>query len=212
MAVADPVGGGTNYVYLFKTPAVSDQSAGKDYVDYDFNLTGLANGETLLEDYGYYNSPNPEDSTVKTANYELHSTDRWMEDEMRISTAGASATDILDREAVSAGGLGGCGRGEYTFSGNWDMDVNPGNDRPDDDDEGTYLAIIDGPVRAVRSYMGANSGALRRVHPQVLRRPRGQVDSRAGPSDSRHVRLDRLLGVRDRHDLSRPGQPGRLLG
>ena len=122
--------GGNNYVYLFKTPAVSDQSAGKDYVDYDFNLTGLANGETLLEDYGHYNSPNPEDSTVKTANYELHSTDRWMEDEMRISTAGASATDILDREAVSAGGLGGCGRSEYTFSGNWDMDVNPGNDRP----------------------------------------------------------------------------------
>lgn len=160
VAVEDPVGGGMNYVYLFKAPAVADQSAGKDYVDYDFNLTGLADGETMLEDYGYFNSPNPEDSTVKTANYELHSTDRWMEDEMKISTAGASATDILDREAVSAGGLGGCGRSEYTFSGNWAMDVNPGNDRPDDDDEGTYLAIIDGPVRAVRSYMGANSGVF----------------------------------------------------
>ena len=158
VAVEDPVGGGRSFVYLVKAPLKGFQSAGKDYVDYDFNLTGLANGETLLEDYGHFNSPNPEDSTVKTANYELHSTDRWMEDEMKISTAGASATDILDREAVSAGGLGGCGRSEYTFSGNWDLDVNPGNDRPDDDDEGSYLAIIDGPVRAIRSYIGANSG------------------------------------------------------
>ncbi len=148
--VVDPIDTSVAQVYLFKSDGSLDPSAGKDYVDYDFNLTNLGPGETLIDDYGFSNSNNPEDSTVSTANYTLHSTDRWMEDEIKIKAGGASDTDILDREAASAGGLGGCGRSEYTFSGNWN--------RGSDNDEGTILAIKDGPVRAIRDYMGANSG------------------------------------------------------
>jgi hypothetical protein len=148
--VGDPNGGGTGVVYLFVSSKPADQSGGKDYVRYDFKLTRFTPGMTLIDDYGFSNSNNPEDSTVTTENYELHSTDRWMEDELRITTGGATGADILDREAVSAGGLGKCSRSEYTFSGNWN--------RGSDNDEGSIVAIKDGPVRAIRSYVGANSG------------------------------------------------------
>jgi hypothetical protein len=154
--VADPVGGGDAYVYLFKSSGALDQSAGKDYVDYSFKLTGLTGSQTLKDDYGYISQFNPEDSTVKTADYELHSIDRWMEDEMKITMGNSTGVDILDREVAQATKTG-CGRSEYTFSGRWLQDNNSGNDG-DTDNEGTYIAVIDGPVRAIRSYMGANSG------------------------------------------------------
>ncbi len=150
VVVTDPVGGGSAYVYLFKATGKADPAAGRDYVEYDFKLTRFGAEDTLIDDYGFSNSNNPEDSTVTTDSYRLHSTDRWNEDEIRITAGGAPGTDILDREAASAGGLGGCGRSEYTFSGNWD--------RGSDNDEGTIVMVKDGPVRAIRSYMGANSG------------------------------------------------------
>ncbi|HNC04895.1 MAG TPA: hypothetical protein PLS38_01175 [Solirubrobacterales bacterium] len=155
--VSDPVGGGNAWVYLFRSiNRKFDPSAGKDYVDYDFKLTGLTGGQTLLNDYGYFSQFNPEDSTVKTDDYELHSYDRWMEDELKIRAGNANGTDILDREVAQAG-RGSCGRSEYTFSGRWGQDSTSGNDNSTDN-EGTYVAVIDGPVRAIRSYMGANSG------------------------------------------------------
>ena len=40
--MSDPVGGGNAWVYLFRSiNRKFDPSAGKDYVDYDFKLTGL---------------------------------------------------------------------------------------------------------------------------------------------------------------------------
>lgn len=141
--------GGKGYVYLFRSNGSLDPGAGRSYVDYDFKLTRLTEGQTMLDHYGYSNSNNPEDSTVKTPYYTLHSTDRWMEDRMEIHAGSADGTDILDREVAQAT-LASCGRSELTFSGNWD--------RGGDQDEGTYVAVTDGPVRAVRSYMGANSG------------------------------------------------------
>ncbi|MBN8866208.1 MAG: hypothetical protein J0H98_01520 [Solirubrobacterales bacterium] len=154
--VSDTLGGGHAYVYLFKSTGGLDPSAGMDYVDYDFKLTNLPAGGSLLNDYGYIHSTNPEDSTVKTKDYELHSTDRWMEDELKVKTGDSTGVDILDREVAQAT-LFYCGRTEYTFSGHWLDDNYPANDG-DTDDEGTYVATIDGPVRAIRSYMGSNSG------------------------------------------------------
>ncbi len=154
--VADPVGGGSAYLYLFRSMAPIDQSAGRDYVDYDFRLTNLSEGQTLLDDYSYIGGFNPEDSTVTTDRYSLHSIDRWMEDELRITAGNANGTDILDREVAQAT-KSSCGRSEYTFAGRWQQDSWAGNDGATDN-EGTYIAVIDGPVRAIRSYMGANSG------------------------------------------------------
>ena len=141
---------------VLASSGVERVAAGKDYVDYDFKLTNLGAGETLLDDYGYNHSTNPEDSTVKTDNYELHSWDRWQEDELKVKAGNATGADILDREVAQAT-LGACFRSEYTFSGRWTEDTWAGNDG-DTDDEGTYVTVIDGPVRAIRTYMGANSG------------------------------------------------------
>ena len=51
--------------------------------------------------------------------------------------------DILDRAKATLG-PGVCGRSEDTF----------------DDAEGAFIANKSGPVRAIRSYIGANSGPL----------------------------------------------------
>jgi hypothetical protein len=156
VAVEDKVNGGSGAVYLFRSTGGLDPAAGKDYVDYEFKLTELGPGQTLLDDYGYVSSSNPEDSRVTTDNYELHSYDRWMEDEMKVKAGGASGVDILDREVAQAT-LIACVRSEYTFSGRWTEDSWAGNDAAADD-EGTYVVVKDGPVRALRSFMGANSG------------------------------------------------------
>jgi len=154
--VKDPVGGGKAWLYLFTSKLPLDQSAGKDYVKYKFKLTNLTGGQTLKDDYGYFHSTNPEDSTVTTKNYRLHSTDRWNEDQLHVTAGNSGGQDILDREVAQATRFA-CVRSESTFSGNWVGDLDPTNDAATDD-EGTYVAVIDGPVRAIRSYMGANSG------------------------------------------------------
>lgn len=190
VAVKDPNGGESAFVYLFRSTGDLDPSAGKDYVDYDFKLTNFGPKDTLIDNYGFTNTGNPEDSTVKTANYELHSVDRWMEDKIKITAGGASGTDILDREGVSAGGLGGCTRSEYTFSANWTMDTTSGNDS-NTDDEGTYVNVIDGPVRAIRSYMGANSGPyVEDVHTYYADREDRTVFVRVHPIPEMYVWTD----------------------
>lgn len=156
VAVADKLAGGSGVVYLFRAAGAADPSAGTDYVRYDFRLTGLTPGQTLLNNYRYFASFNPEDSRVTTASYELHSYDRWMEDELKVKAGNASRVDFLDRETAQATRTS-CGRSQYTFSGRWKEDITGGNDT-NTDTEGAYVVVKDGPVRALRSYVGANSG------------------------------------------------------
>lgn len=148
----DPRTGSRGYIYLFMAKRRFDQSAGRSYVKYDFKPLYLSPGQSLREGYRYANSPNPEDTTLSTAFYSTHSTDRWMDDEIRIKAGGASGVDILDREVAQATRTS-CGRSELTFSGSWTPE-----DRGDDTDEGTFVAVKSGPIRAIRDYMGANSG------------------------------------------------------
>ncbi len=176
VTVTDPVDNGEAHLYLFQGDGSIEPAADTDYVKYDFNLTNLGPGENLKDDYGYADSNNPEDSTVSTAFYKLHSTDRWYEDRMEISAGDADGTDILDREVAQAS-LTGCGRTETTFSGNWTT-----ADRGSDHDEGTYVAITDGPVRAIRSYMGANSGPyVQREHVYYEQREDNDIYLRVHP-------------------------------
>jgi len=180
VAVDDQVSSGSGAIYLFKATGGMDQSAGQDYVRYDFKLTGLAPGQTLLNDYGYVNSSNPEDSTVKTDSYELHSFDRWMEDELKVKAGDSTGVDILDREVAQATKTV-CVRSEYTFSGRWTEDTWAGNDGATDD-EGTYIVVKDGPVRALRSYMGANSGPfVQREHIYYSNQEKNTVFLRVHP-------------------------------
>jgi hypothetical protein len=136
----DPVGDPTDtFAYLYRQTGNLDQSAGRPYVDYDFNLlSGNYKSTYRLQD-----GPNPEDSTVRTNFYTRHFSDRWADDGLEIIAPGASGVDILDRHK-NLFAPGNCGRSEDTF----------------DDAEGDFIVNKSGPVRAIRSYIGANSGPL----------------------------------------------------
>jgi hypothetical protein len=78
-----------------------------------------------------------EDSTVSTDRYATHFSARWTRDQLRLG----GGPDLLDRHRnLFAPGV--CDRSEDTFS------AGPGG----------YATNVDGPVRAIRSYLGANSG------------------------------------------------------
>lgn len=140
LRIHDSTGDPTDaFVYLYRQTLNLDQSAGRPYVDYDFNLLSGSYKDT----YRLNDGPNPEDSTVETSFYTRHFSDRWADDALEITTPGASGADILDRHKnLFAPGV--CVRSEDTF----------------DDAEGAFIVNKSGPVRAIRAYIGANSGPL----------------------------------------------------
>ena len=146
VSIDDPLEPGTEHVvYLFRTDAGLDPAAGRSYVDYDFSLNsgdyktsydfdGVANVEADAP------PANPEDSTVTTSAYTQHLLARWVTDRMTLRTGAAPSPDILDGDKAQVSR--GCGRSELTFSRGG----------------GGFIANISGPVRAIRSQIGANSG------------------------------------------------------
>lgn len=151
--VTDPlVANSIGYVYLFKKTAAStlQPGAGKKYVNYAFTLLSGDYKTT----YQLTSGPNLENSTVTGASYRRHFSDRWLSDEIRITLPSATNVDILDRhKALFAPGF--CSRSEDTF------DIpSPGTSV-----EGAFVINKNGPVRAIRSYVGANSGpSTQRTH------------------------------------------------
>ena len=136
--VTDPlVANSGSWLYLFESDGTLDPAAGRDpLVDYDFNLLSGNYKATYVIGGG----ANPENSSVTTSRYSAHFSDRWINDEIRITADGATDVDILDRQ--KSGFAGSCGRTEGTFSTGG----------------GAIIANKSGPVRAIRSYLGANSG------------------------------------------------------
>ena len=82
VVLTDPLAPGSWYVYLFRGDGSLDQSAGQQ-VGYQFSLTSGA----YLTTYQLLNGPNPENTTVSTAAYSRHFSDRWTQDQLRISPA-----------------------------------------------------------------------------------------------------------------------------
>lgn len=130
-------GGTAGWAYLFRTNGGLDPSAGEDYVDYDFTLTSGDYKTTYKRNDG----PNVETSKVVTPTYEAAFTDRWKETSWKVTAGSATGVDVLDGHKNQFG-TGSCGRSNATFA----------------EEEGAFVANIDGPVRAIRSYVGANSG------------------------------------------------------
>ena len=131
-------------VYLFRSNGSLSPSAGRDYVDYRFVLASGA----YLTTYRRTSGPNPESSRVVTPTYEIGFTDRWFETSWKVRTGGATGVDFLDGNKNQFG-LSTCLRSNATFAAAG----------------GAFVANIDGPVRAIRSYVGANSGPLtQRTH------------------------------------------------
>lgn len=138
--IVDPlVPGSESYAYLFrKSPGSTLKSgAGKKYVTYKFKVLGGA----YKTKYKYTAGPNPENSLVTAPYYTHHFSDRWASDSIQITAPSASRADILDRHK-SLFAPGNCGRSEDTF----------------DAGEGAFITNTSGAVRAIRSYIGANSG------------------------------------------------------
>ena len=138
--ISDPLNGSqTGYVYLFWQDGSLSPGAGQQYVSYTFDLLS----GPYLTTYNTLDGPNPEDSVVMTPLYSHHFSDRWISDEIHIMAGEATGVDILDRHKnLFAPGV--CTRNENTFS----------------DGEGAFVVNKSGPVRAIRSYVGANSGPL----------------------------------------------------
>jgi hypothetical protein len=137
--IVDPLDAGTGYVYLFERSGGLDPGAGANYAEYQFNL--LAG--SYPADYNLASGPNPENSSVTTAYYSLHLVDRWIVDEMKVFAGAANGDDILDRRKHLFG-PGVCTRSEDTFAAG----------------EGAFVVNKNGPVRGLRSVLGANSGPL----------------------------------------------------
>jgi hypothetical protein len=130
---ATPAGGGTTGVqYTFAL------DSGDYRATYGMGTGALAPNNRL--------GPNPEHSSVTTPAYSLTFGDRWLNDGMRITFGGADGTDILERGRVQF--PNSCIRSEDTFDDA--VLASPY--------EAGFSANISGPVRAIRSHIGANSG------------------------------------------------------
>jgi hypothetical protein len=113
-----------------------------------------------------------ENSTVSSARYSTHFSSRWARDQIKVGTG----PDILDRHR-NLFAVGNCGRSEDTFS----------------TDTGGYATNIDGPVRVIRSYLGANSGTYtQREH--IFYRSTERVQT--------FLRVHAIPGIMDFYDLS----------
>jgi hypothetical protein len=137
VAIHDPADAtATGFVYLFNSNGSLDPGAGKHYVSYTF---GLTSGDYKTT-YNRTDGPNPENSTITGASYSAHFSDRWLLDRISLTLGDRPTTDVVDRVMYRFPGL--CVRNEDTF----------------DDGEGAFVVNKVGPVRALRSYVGANSG------------------------------------------------------
>ena len=135
----DPLTGANGYFYLFRRSGTTRLS-GMGHHNVAYYSFGLLSG-AYKTTYKFDAGPNPENSTVSTASYTRHFGDRWLDDVTTVKTGSATRADIVDRhKALFA--PGNCNRSGDTF----------------DAAEGAYIANIVGPLRAIRSYVGANSG------------------------------------------------------
>jgi hypothetical protein len=145
--VSDPLQkDSTHYLYLYRSKGDLDPAAGKSYVKYDFELNSGDYKTTYdfsgIADDGNGPPVNLENSSVRTPFYSQHFLSRWVQDALQVTAGDATGVDILDgdKDQVSYG----CGRSELTFSRGG----------------GGFIVNKSGPVRAIRSYIGANSGTF----------------------------------------------------
>ena len=145
VTVTDPLAPSqVGYVYLFRQNGSLTPGAGQAYVVYTFNLLSgnykATYNLTIPSGVG-----NPENSTVVSSSYGYHFGDRWQDDQLLITAGAATGADILDRHKPMFA-PGNCVRTEDTFDG------------VSEAGEGAFVVNKTGPVRAIRSFIGANSG------------------------------------------------------
>jgi len=163
--------GQPGYLYLFNraTNAISP-SAGKSYISeytFSFSRSGVSYGFAGYKSkYNIADGPNPEKSYLITPYYLRGFADRWIDSVLVIRADNPKNINLYDKHTVSTI-PGDCTRSEYTFSGEDIMDVPSAACNPDvpPQAEGAFVTNKVGPIRAIRSIIGANSGPLtQRTH------------------------------------------------
>ncbi len=86
---------------------------------------------------------NPEDSLFQSEYYERHFSENWYSDDLRIFVGDSTGEDILSIQDFQFS-LSNCNRCTKSFM----------------DGRTAFIANTAGPVRAIRSWVGANSGAV----------------------------------------------------
>jgi hypothetical protein len=129
--IVDALGSPDRHVYLFVSDGSLKGDAGRDYVKYTPKKRPRARG--LKQ----------EDSLVKTSRYLVGFSARWVLDRTAVIKDIDKPVDILDGD-------------KFQFIPGVDARTTATFSRG----RGEYLAHIDGPVRAIRSVLGANSGVL----------------------------------------------------
>ena len=144
LSIRNPIDNSVAWISLFESDGSLDPAAGVAAIGYTFDLLSGA----YLSTYDTSAGPNPEDSSVTTSAYGVHFSDRWVRDATRVHAGTATGVDVLDRHK-DLFAPGQCGRSEDTFSTG----------------EGAFIVNRSGPVRAIRGYVGANSGpTTHRIH------------------------------------------------
>lgn len=146
LALANPDTGGTAWIYLFRSDGSMPTLPPSSDVVYDFVLLSGDYRETY--DTTGASRGNPEASVVTTPSYRVGFSDRWLRVDTGILRDGAPGTDLLERHR-NRFAPDNCTRTEWTFSTG----------------AGAFIVNKNGPVRALRGYVGANSGVTTfRIH------------------------------------------------
>jgi len=137
--ITDPLGG-YGYVYLFQNGGTLQQSAGVSYVTYTSNLSSTPGFPINLD------ITNNENTLISTSKYSWRFSAEWVSDEFKLIIG--NNTNLLDRYKNFFAD-GNCTRHEDAFSAA----------------QNAYVTVKAGPIRVIRSYMGAVSGPLtQRTH------------------------------------------------
>lgn len=141
--IFEPLSANANvgYIYLFRQTGALAQDAGKDYVDYDYDDFGGNYKANYKVCFNGEQDINLENSWLHTANYSMHFRRRWENDQLILKKGNMPNTDILDSHQYFTSNVN-CTKTEVTFSQR----------------RGPIIANIDGPIRGIRSVMGAHSG------------------------------------------------------
>lgn len=188
LEITDPLDGGKGYVYLFeRSNERLHPGAGVRYVEYDLELEngpykeGAYHPANTDPGEGMSYGPRPESSKVRTENYTRGFTDRWLDNEIRIHRGDATGVDILDRHDAQFDALDAtCVRTQATYRAG----------------EGAFVTNKSGPVRAIRDFIGANSG------PHVQRQ---HIFYNAKEDINTFLRVHPVPGVTDFFDYSAAG-------
>lgn len=128
------------YIYLFESDGSLSSDANLNYVDYQ--MDSIISSSYLTNFNLLDSATNYETSKIITSSYELEYESEWINNQVKIFKGNATGLNIIDRNEVFINHPGSCIRSAEIISNG----------------QNAFIANIDGPIRAIRSIMGAKSG------------------------------------------------------